>query len=48
MRVGRKTEVDTISGSVVRAAAKCGMSVPSHEFIVNMIHAMEDMAVLAK
>jgi 2-dehydropantoate 2-reductase len=48
MRVGRKTEVDTISGSVVRAAAKCGMAVPSHEFIVNMIHAMEDMAVLAK
>ena len=43
MRAGRKTEVDTISGSVVRAAAKCGVSVPCHEFIVNLIHAMENM-----
>jgi 2-dehydropantoate 2-reductase len=38
---GRKTEVDTISGSVVRAAAKVGVPVPCHTFIVNMIHAME-------
>ncbi len=41
LRAGRKTEVDTISGSVVRAAKKSGVSVPCHEFIVNMIHAME-------
>lgn len=41
LRAGRKTEVDTISGSVVRAAKKCGIEVPCHEFIVNMIHAME-------
>jgi 2-dehydropantoate 2-reductase len=39
---GRKTEVDTISGSVVRAAAKCGVPVPAHEFLVNMVHAMEN------
>ena len=39
---GRKTEVDTISGSVVRAAKKCGIEVPAHEFLVNMIHAMEN------
>lgn len=39
--VGRKTEVDTISGSVVRAANKAGIKVPTHEFVVNMIHAME-------
>ena len=39
---GRKTEVDTISGSVVRAAKKCGVEVPAHEFLVNMVHAMED------
>jgi 2-dehydropantoate 2-reductase len=39
---GRKTEVDTISGSVVRAARKCGVEVPAHEFLVNMIHAMEN------
>lgn len=38
---GRLTEVDTISGSVVRAAKKYGVEVPSHEFIVNMVHAME-------
>lgn len=38
---GRKTEVDTISGSVVRAAKKAGIKVPTHEFVVNMIHAME-------
>ncbi len=38
---GRKTEVDTISGSVVRAAKKAGVAVPSHEFVVNMIHALE-------
>jgi 2-dehydropantoate 2-reductase len=37
----RLTEVDTISGSVVRAAKKYGVEVPSHEFIVNMVHAME-------
>ena len=43
MRAGRKTEVDTISGSVVRAAAKCGVTVPCHEFIVNLIHAMESV-----
>ena len=39
---GRKTEVDTISGSVVRAAAKVGVQVPAHEFLVNMVHAMEN------
>jgi len=38
---GRKTEVDTISGSVVKAANKAGIKVPTHEFVVNMIHAME-------
>lgn len=37
----RKTEVDTISGSVVRAAAKYHVAVPTHETIVTMIHALE-------
>jgi len=41
IRAGRRTEVDTISGSVVRAAAKVGVSVPTHEFVVNTIHALE-------
>lgn len=41
LRAGRKTEVDTISGAVLRAAEKCNLKVPAHEFIVNMVHAME-------
>lgn len=41
---GRRTEVDTISGSVVRAAKKVGVEAPCHEFLVHMIHAMEDKA----
>lgn len=41
LKAGRKTEVDTISGSVLKAAKKVGVSVPTHEFVVNMIHAME-------
>ena len=45
LRAGRKTEVDTISGSVVRAAKRCGIDVPYHEFIVNAIHAMESYNV---
>lgn len=38
---GRRTEVDFISGSVVRAAHKCGVPAPSHEFLVGLIHALE-------
>ena len=41
LRAGRKTEVNTISGSVVRAAKKVGVPAPTHECIVNLIHAME-------
>ena len=41
IRKGRKTEVDTISGSVVRAAKKAGVPVPVSEFAVNTIHALE-------
>lgn len=41
LRDGRRSEVDTISGSVVRAGKKGGVPTPSHEFLVNMIHAME-------
>ncbi len=42
IRGGRLTEVDTISGSVVRAAKKAGIPVPVHEFVVNMIHGLEE------
>ncbi|MBR2527017.1 MAG: ketopantoate reductase family protein [Blautia sp.] len=39
---GRRTEVDTISGSVVRAAKKYNVEAPCHEFLVHMVHAMEE------
>ena len=35
----RRSEVDTISGSVVRAGKKGGVPTPSHEFLVGLIHA---------
>ena len=38
---GRKTEVDTISGSVVTASRRNGVSAPTHEAMVNLVHAME-------
>ena len=42
LRDGRRTEVDTISGAVVRASERNGVPAPSHKFIVEMVHAMED------
>lgn len=42
LRDGRKTEVNTISGSVVRASQKCGVPAPTHELIVELVHAMEE------
>lgn len=41
LRAGRKSEVDTISGSVVATAKDFGIEVPYHEFVVNAIHAIE-------
>ena len=41
IRDGRRSEVDTISGSVVEAARRLGVSVPCHEMIVSLIHALE-------
>lgn len=38
---GRKTEVDTISGEVLREGKRLGVDVSVNEFIVNMIHAKE-------
>ena len=37
----RKSEVDTISGSVVRAGLKAGIPTPCHSFVVRLVHAME-------
>ncbi len=44
IRDGRRTEVDTISGSVVEAAHDLGINVPYHEMVVKCIHALEDKA----
>lgn len=41
IKSGRKTEVDTISGSVVEAAKELGIPVPCHEWVVSTIHSME-------
>ena len=41
VRDGRRTEVDTISGSVVDAAHALHVPVPVHETIVSLIHALE-------
>lgn len=41
IREGRKTEVDTISGSVIAAAKRLNVPVPCHEMLVALIHALE-------
>lgn len=41
---GARTEVDTISGSVVDKAKKYGVPVPCHEMVISLIHAMENKA----
>lgn len=48
IRDGRRTEVDTISGSVLEAARAKGLSVPYHEMVVRLIHALEDKAAKSK
>lgn len=45
---GAKTEVDTISGSVVAAAKRLGIAVPCHETVVALIHALEGKAEAAR
>lgn len=39
---GCRTEVDTISGSVVEAAHRLNVSAPYHEMLVSLIHALEN------
>lgn len=41
LRDGRKTEVNTITGAVIKFAEKYGCDVPTHKFVRNMVHAME-------
>lgn len=42
IKAGRKSEVDTISGAVVKVAERLGVDVPNMKFVVTAIHAMED------
>ena len=46
LRDGRKTEVDTISGAVVRAGKKVGVPTPTQAFVVELVHTMEHKAAL--
>lgn len=39
LRDGRPTEVDSITGSVVRASLRNGIPAPSHQMLLNLIHA---------
>ncbi len=43
---GRLTEVDTISGSVVRTSKANGVPAPTHECMVNLVHAMEQREII--
>jgi 2-dehydropantoate 2-reductase len=42
IRDGIRTEVDFISGSVVKSAKRLGVAAPTHEFVVALIHALEE------
>lgn len=42
LKKNAKTEVDTISGAVLKLANKNNIEVPVHNFIINMVHAMEN------
>ncbi len=42
IRDGVPTEVDTISGSVVRTAERLGIPTPNHRLVVELIHALEE------
>lgn len=41
LKAGRRTEVDVINGAVVKAGHRCGVPVPTHELVVELVHAME-------
>lgn len=41
LRDGRLSEVDTISGSVVKKAKELGVSAPTHELMVLLVHSIE-------
>ena len=42
LKNGRKTEVDYISGAVVRAAERQGWEAAAQRMMVRLVHAMEE------
>lgn len=42
LKNGRRSEVDTISGSVVRASERNGVPAPTHRAMVQLVHALEE------
>ena len=44
LKAGRRTEVDVINGAVVEAGHRHNIPVPTHEFVVELVHAMEGRA----
>lgn len=42
---GRKTEIDFINGRLVRMAAETGRTAPVHDFLVHLIHGVEETAM---
>lgn len=43
---GARTEVDTINGTIITEAKRLEVPVPAHEFVVELVHAMEDRAAI--
>lgn len=46
LRNGVRTEVDTINGTIITEAKRLGVPVPAHEFVVGLVHAMEDKSTI--
>ena len=44
LKAGCRTEVDVINGAVVEAGHRHNIPVPTHEFVVELVHAMEGRA----
>ena len=44
LKAGRRTEVDVINGAVVEAGHRHNIPVPTHEFVMELVHAMEGRA----
>ena len=45
---GRKTEVDFINGAIIKLGKEMGLKAPTHELIVKLIKAREEMNIIRK